>query len=39
MKHLKATILIVLSLLFVSCPITNAIPNNIQPTESIKLAS
>jgi len=39
MKHIKATILIVLSLLFISCPITNAIPNNTQPTESIKLAS
>lgn len=39
MKHIKATILIILSLLFVSCPVSNATPNNIQLTESIKLAS
>ncbi|MCY1152618.1 MAG: lamin tail domain-containing protein [Sphaerochaetaceae bacterium] len=39
MKHIKATILIILSLLFVSCPVSNAIQNNIQSTESIKLAS
>lgn len=39
MKHIKATIFIILSLLFVSCPITTATPNNTSPSESIKLAS
>lgn len=33
MKHIKAIILILISLLFVSCHITNTIPNNTQPTE------
>jgi len=39
MKHIKATILIILSLLFISCPVTTASPNSTQSTDSIKLAS
>ena len=39
MKHIKSIILILISLLFVSCHISNTILNNTQPTEWIKLTS